>query len=156
MKKHSKKLKNHNKINKRVNVKAKIEKRYKILMIIIFGLLSTLLVGLFYIQIVKNTYYVERVESLTNNIISGNSAPRGRIYDRNGNILVDNEAIKVISYKRPSGVTTEEEIKMSYILAEMIEVEYKKLSTYHLKNFWLKNNYEEGNKKITEEEWQEF
>ena len=137
MKKRSKKLKNHNKINKRVNIKAKIEKRYKILMIIIFGLLSILLVGLFYVQIIKNTYYVERVESLTNNIVSGNSAPRGRIYDRNGNILADNEAIKVISYKRQSGITTEEEIKMSYVLAEMIEVEYKKLSTYHLKNFWL-------------------
>lgn len=154
---HSKKLQNRTKnYQKKISVKVRIEKRYKILSIIVIILLSILLIGLFYVQIVKHSYYLNRLEVLTNNIIEGSTAPRGRIYDRNGNVLVDNEAIKTIVYKKQSGVSTKKEIEMAYLLSELIEVNYSKLSNYHLKNFWLKNNQEEGNEKITEEEWKQL
>ena len=67
MKKRSKKLKNHNKINKRVNIKAKIEKRYKILMIIIFGLLS-LGIGCFF-TLNQNIFEQLKMQILTINSV---------------------------------------------------------------------------------------
>ena len=136
--------------------KSIIEKRYVFLMIIIIVLISILIISLFYVQIIKHNEYLLKVEALTNNVILGSSAPRGRIYDRNGKILVDNEAIKTIVYKKQSGVTLDEEIKMAYFLANLIEVNYSSLSKYHLKNFWIKNNSDEANEKITAEEWKKL
>lgn len=154
MSKKYKKLQNKtNQYQKKVTYKSKIEKRYKVLGVVVFALLVILLIGLFFVQIVDHSYYLEKVESLTNNVVLGSSAPRGRIYDRNGKILVDNEAVKTIVYKKQSGVSTKEEIAMAYFLAELIEVSYSRLTNYHLKNFWIKNHTEEANTKITEEEW---
>ena len=69
-------------------------------------------------------------------------------------VLVDNEAIKTIVYKKQLGVNTKEEIKMAYFLADLIDINYNKLNNYHLKNFWLKNYVEEANYKITKQEWE--
>lgn len=151
------KLKNQtNNYKKRKTYRSIIEKRYKVLMIIIIVLLIIILGSLFYVQVIKHDYYVKKVDTLTNNVILGSSAPRGRIYDRNGKVLVDNEAIKTIVYKKQSGVGTKEEIEMAYFVAELVDINYTNLSLYNLKNFWLKNNPELGNKKITSEEWKKL
>ena len=144
------------KYNKKDNTKEKIEKRYKILIVIICFILGVLFFDLFYVQIIKNDVYINKVNQLTKNIIYGTSTPRGRIYDRNGNILVDNEAIKIISYKKRSGISTKEEIKMAYLLGSLIELELSGLSKTELKLFWLKNNPELGKAKITEDEWKKL
>ena len=145
--------KRSNKYKQNKDIKEKIEKRYKVLIIVIGIVLSVLLVSLFYIQIIKNSFYKERVVQLTKNTVYGTSTPRGRIYDRNGNVIVDNEAIKVISYKRVSGVTNSDEIKMAYEIASMIEVDFSNLKLQDLKKFWLSNNLDLGNEMIREEEW---
>ena len=48
----------------------------------------------------KRDYYKKRLDETTNIIISGSSAPRGRILDRNGNIIVDNKGVKTIIYNK--------------------------------------------------------
>lgn len=144
------------KYNKNNDIKVKIEKRYKILIVIICFILGGLLFGLFYVQIIKNDVYVNKVNQLTNNIIYGTSTPRGRIYDRFGNVLVDNEAIKIISYKKRSAISTKEEIKMAYLLGSLIDLELSGLSKNELRQFWLKNNPELGKEKITEDEWKKL
>ena len=146
--------KKYTKYKKNNDIKEKIEKRYKILIGIVCVVLGILLLDLFYVQIIKNTFYVNKVEQLSKNTTYGTSSPRGRIYDRNGNIIVDNEAVKVISYKKRSSISTKEEIEMAYLLGRLIELDLSGLSINELKNFWLKNNYELGKSKITEEEWQ--
>ena len=79
---------------KKVNIEEIIEKRYKVLVIIIVLMLSILFVKLFYLQIITEDTYKEKLETLTKKIVEGDTAPRGRIYDRNGNIIVDNKAVK--------------------------------------------------------------
>lgn len=141
------------KCNKKIEIKEKIEKRYKVLSIIIIVLMVILGGRLFYLQIVKHDYFVDKVVKLTENIKEGTSTPRGRIYDRNGKLIVDNEAIKVITYKRVSGTKTKEEIEYAYILANLIDIDTSKLKENELKNFWLLNNEEAAQKKITDDEW---
>lgn len=51
---------------------------------------------LFYIMVVKAEYYSERAEQLHERERSI-KAPRGKIYDRNGNILADNRAVCSVS-----------------------------------------------------------
>ncbi len=139
------------KINK--DVRVEIEKRYNILMAIIMMFILVLIVGLFIIQVVRNEHYESEMETLTKQIVSGESAPRGRIYDRNGKLLVDNKPLKVIYYQKPSGVTTKEEIETAYKLANMIALDISKLKEDDLKKFWIAGHPKKANAKITDEEW---
>ncbi len=141
---------------KYVDIKETIEKRYSILIGIIILVMIILFTNLFYVQITRNDYYNNRVNVLNQNIIKGSSAPRGRIYDRNYKLIVDNLPIKIIYYKKPMGITTSEEIKTAYKVAGMIEVDFQSLSSHNLKNFWLLNNKETGNAKISKMEWKQL
>lgn len=138
------------------NIKEIIEKRYNIVIGIVTTIMIILLMGLFYVQIIRKDYYVNKVNSLTQNIVLGSSAPRGRMYDRNGRIIVDNKPVRVIYYNKTTDVTTKKEIEMAYNLGKMIDVDYTKLSAEDLKKFWLKNNSDLGKNKITSDEWKQL
>lgn len=142
----------YNVASKKINIKDIIEKRYIIMIIIICIVMIVLGLNLFFIQVIKHDFYVNKVEQLNRNVIFSNSTPRGRIYDRNGKIIVDNESVKVIYYEKPNGVTTKEEIEVAYKVADMIEIDYE-LEINDLKKFWILNNKEESNNLITDEEW---
>ena len=142
------------KTNKNKDIKETIEKRYNILIIIIIVIAIVIIFNLFVIQILKTDYYNEKVLQQSKIIVSSNSAPRGRIYDRNGKIIVDNQAVKVIFYKKPSAVTTEQEIDIAYRIAEKIDIDYDNLTDTNLRKFWVKCNPELAKMSITSSEWQ--
>ena len=155
-KRKSKQNYNFNSYKENKNIKIEIEKRYNILTFIIILALLILVTSLFLVQVAGKEKYSKELENLTKTIIYGESAPRGRIYDRNGKLIVDNKPSKVIYYKKPSGITTKKEIKIAYKLANMISLDSSKLNDYNFKNFWIKNHPDEANKKITDEEWQKL
>lgn len=144
----NRKRKNSNKYLKEI-----IEKRFNLITITIILLFSIVSIRLFYLQVLKSDEYTEKLALSTEKKIESTSAPRGRIYDRNYNLLVDNEAIKTIYYKKQKGITTKEEIELSYVIADNLDVDYSKINDDRLKTFYYKSNYEECRKKITDEEW---
>ena len=130
-----------------------MEKRFNIIIIVI-GILFTIIGGrLFYLQVLKDDEYKEELAYKSEKTIESSSAPRGRIYDRNYNLLVDNEGIKTIYYKKPSDVTTKGEIELAYIIAENLNIDYSNVNDTRLKNFYYKSHYKECREKITDEEW---
>lgn len=133
-----------------------IEKRYKLLLILIFVLMSILVMFLYFYQIIKNKYYLNEVAKLSEKIVEGETAPRGRIYDRNGKILVDNIAVKTIYYKKPADITQAEEIELAYKVAKLIDVDYSTLSDYNLRYFWVINHKVEAKKLITDKEYEKL
>ncbi|MGN1268124.1 MAG: penicillin-binding transpeptidase domain-containing protein [Candidatus Aphodocola sp.] len=126
--------------------------RIIIISIFIFVVFFILIFRISYLQLFNNKASVKNLEKLSTKTVYGKSMPRGRIYDRNYNVIVDNIGTNMISYKRKSGVKTKDEIDMAYILAEKIEINYTKLTTNMLKDFWIANNEVEAENKITEEE----
>lgn len=130
-----------------------INKRYKILMGVIIFIFASLALSLYYVQIVKNNEFKDQLKELSQVIIDGGSSARGRIYDRNGKIIVDNKAVKTIYYKKELGVTTSEEVVMAYKVANLLDIDYSKLNDYDLRNFWVINNPRSAKQKITDEEW---
>ena len=154
-KRYSKKVNSKSKRNssyRRRNIKNIIEKRYNILIGIIIFLIIVLLINLFYIQIIKGDFYNKKVEKLTENIIEGDSAPRGRIYDRNHRLIVGNEAVKVIIYKKQPNITTKKEIELAYEIAKLIKIDYSDLTEDDLRDFWVKSHPDLADKKITKKE----
>lgn len=138
-----------------IDINKIIKKRYNILTIMIITLILILFLSLFYIQIVNSKNYQEKLELLTGNLIEGTTAPRGRIYDRNHKLLVDNKPVKIITYTKNKN-TTREEIKIAYTLATHLEVEYSNLTENEIRKFWIKNNKKEANELITEEEYKKL
>ena len=133
-----------------------IEKRYLFISIMLVIFFIIIGIKLFTLQILSHEDYSSKLTSATEKTIEGSSSPRGRIYDRNYNLLVDNKAIKTIYYKKEKGITTKEEIELAYTVGEIINVDYSKLSEYRLKNFWYKNNFDLARSRITDEEWQQY
>jgi len=130
-----------------------IEKRYLFISILLILLFLIIGIKLFTLQILSYDEYNKKLTSATETIIESSSSPRGRIYDRNYNLLVDNKAVKTIYYKKQDKITRKEEIELAYTVAEIISVDFSKLTTYRLKNFWYINNYDLARSRITEEEW---
>ena len=130
-----------------------IVKRYNILISLIIFVMAILVINLFYIQVIKNNYYKNKINTLTKNIVYGSTAPRGRIYDRNGNLLVDNKAIKVIYYKKNKNISVKAEIELADLLSTKLEIDGN-ITDKMLRTYFVDKNKEIADKKITEEELQ--
>lgn len=130
-----------------------VDRRYNILFVIVIILYLVIFGRLFFLQILKTDEYKEKLAMSTEKTIESTSAPRGRVYDRNYNLLVDNEAVKTIYYKKLKGVTSEEEIALAYLIGDNINIDYSKVSDDRLKTFYYMGHYKECRKKITDEEW---
>ncbi len=139
---------------KSVFKKDMINKRIIIFSVFVFILFLILIFRISYLQLFNVSASKENLESLSTKTVYGPSTPRGRILDRNYNVIVDNEGVNVITYKKESGVTTVDEIDMAYKLAQELEVSYTKLSSDALKDFWIINHEEKAASKITDEEYE--
>lgn len=126
-------------------------KRFYILIGIIVIAFTILFIDLFYIQVVKYDQYFNLYQKASENIIEGTTAPRGRIYDRNHKLIVDNTPTKVIFYKK-NKLTTDEEIKLAYKLANLLEIDASRLTDNMKRTFWAKMNHDRAQSKITESE----
>ena len=120
-----------------------------VVIVIIFIIISTFLAN---IQIINKDKYIKLLDDLKIDEVYSNSTPRGRIYDRNYNLLVDNVGVKTTYYKRRNNTSIKDQIKISYNLAKNIDIDYSKLSKTNLKDFYYANNKEKVDKKITKKE----
>lgn len=138
------------------NVKIVIDKRINILKSIIYLSFVILTLSLGNIIIFKNNYYSKLLSKMTSNVYEDESAPRGRIYDRNYNLLVDNKEVATIVYLKPDKSTASDEITLSKEVAELIEIDYSKLTVRMLKDYWLVVNNSSSDNLITKEEWKKY
>ena len=93
---------------------------------------------MYYLMFYKSDYYKEILFIKTNKIIYGNSAPRGRILDRNGKIIVDNIGVKTIIYNKLNNINKKDEINISLSLASVLDIEDGSIE--ELKYFYYINN----------------
>ena len=126
----------------------------RLIIISVFILISFIIIALKLasLQIIEKEKYIKLLDDLTVDEVYSTSTPRGRIYDRNYNLLVDNIGVKTIYYKRKNGTTTNDQIKLSYLLAEKLDIDFSKLDIINLKEFYMVNNKNIVDKKITKKE----
>lgn len=136
---------------KRKNIDTKKQELFFIVIACLF--FFYLVVGLSKVMIEEHQKYKDLLSVLTKQEIEGESAPRGRILDRNGKVLVDNTLSSSIYYEKSKEISMEEEIRLAYSLSEKIDLPYQKLYQINLKEFFIREYPEVANSKITEEEW---
>ena len=98
-------------------------------------------------------YYLSAQNSITEVYVTGSSAPRGRILDVNGTVLVDNIGVNTIYYHKPSDVTLKDELSIAEALAEITNFEYE-YSESKLKEFYMIKYQDKVNALITTEEYE--
>ena len=129
--------------------------RMNILFFAIFLLFSVLIFRLGYLQIVKGEDYVKELER-KEEVRVNTSVPRGRIFDRYGRVLVDNQPENAITYTKMQSTKSEEMIAIAEELAKLIEQPTKRVTQRDKLDFWIMKNREAALKKVTAEEMTAF
>lgn len=131
-----------------------INKRFIFIASIFLIFLIIISIKLFNMQLFDTKKSMASLNKLSTKIVYGESKPRGRILDTNGNILVDNIGINKIVYKKENGIKKEYEFKIAYMLAEKLSLDEDKITDEILKKFWIANNKDLADKKITAKEYE--
>lgn len=125
--------------------------RMNFLFFSIFVLFSVLILRLGYLQIVKGEDYTRALEK-TEEIPVNTSVPRGRIFDRMGNVLVDNDPKNAITYTKMTSTSSKDMLEIAQKLAELIEQDTKRITTGDKRDFWILKNPKKALKKVSEKE----
>ena len=141
-----------NRPEKKINYNQIISKRFIVFLVVLLLLFSVLGIKLYSVMIVDHSEYEESLKELSYTTVEGTSAPRGRIYDRNYNIIVDNKAVKSITYKKDRNVSTEDMIELAYEVAPHLELSYSNLTDRAKREFFLAKYPDLCNKKVTKKE----
>ena len=130
--------------------KSHVPFRLNMLFFAVFLLFSALILRLGVVQIVHGEKFQKEVEKTENEIVNL-PVPRGKIYDKNGNVIVDNKALNAITYTRARGTKQEEVLEVAETLARFIEMKTDKVTERDLKDFWMLKNPDEA-KALVEQE----
>lgn len=84
--------------------KKKKNSRYSVLYMIMFIMFGTIISKLFYLQVYKHDDYKEKADTSSMRFIS-EKAPRGNIYDSEGNVLATNTQTYVLTYMQTDEAT---------------------------------------------------
>ncbi len=121
---------------KKINYDKVTKTRFIVFLIVIILLFSIVGIKIVNVMIFNNKEYKTELADLTHTEVSGTSSPRGRIYDRNYNIIVDNKSLKTIVYKKEKGVSNMDMIDIAAKLIDHIDLDYSKL-TLRMKREYL-------------------
>lgn len=116
----------------------KIQNTRVIFLYIILVLLFILLIyKIIDIEILNNEYYKNLLDDLTIKTVESNSTPRGRIFDRNYNLLVDNVGIRTIYFKREKEYDSSKLLKSIRLLKDHIDINYNLVTDENLKDYYM-------------------
>lgn len=121
------------------------------LFIIVFLLFSGLVLRLGVLQIVYGEDFTREIQR-TVDITVNTPVPRGKIYDRNDQLIVDNEPEKAITFTNDKTLKREEMLEVAEQLAKIITKETDRIQKRDLQDYWLLKNPEEAKKLITKED----
>lgn len=128
-------------------------KRIIVILMFIASIFGIFLYRVYSLAYQNRDFYLNEARAINEVYVNGSSAPRGRILDVNGNILVDNIGVNTIYYHKPSGVTLKDELFVAEELVKITNYEYM-YDIDRLKEFYSIINSSKVDSLITEEEYQ--
>lgn len=150
-----KKVKTQRASSVKAKYRASLSFRMNVLFFSIFVLFSMLIFRLGYLQIVKGEDYVRALER-TEEVAVNTSVPRGRIYDRYGRVLVDNEPENAITYTKMQTTKMTDMLEIAEQLAMLMEQPIDRVTLRDKQDFWIMKNKDAAYEKVTEEEQKNY
>ena len=143
---------NLNKPERKINYNQITSKRFVVFLVVVLLLFGILGIKLYTVMVVDAKDYKENLEELSYTTVEGTSAPRGRILDRNYNVIVDNKAVKSITYKKDKDISTSRMIELAYEVSPHLNLSYSSLTDRSKREFYLAKYPDQCNEKITKKE----
>ena len=143
---------NLNKPERKINYNQITSKRFVVFLVVVLLLFGILGIKLYTVMVVDAKDYKENLEELSYTTVEGTSAPRGRILDRNYNVIVDNKAVKSITYKKDKDISTSRMIELTYEVSPHLDLSYSSLTDRSKREFYLAKYPDQCNEKITKKE----
>ncbi|MFD2046076.1 peptidoglycan D,D-transpeptidase FtsI family protein [Ornithinibacillus salinisoli] len=157
--------------------KAQLPFRLNILFFIVFLLFSVLILQLGVVQILNGESFQEEIDKTIQDTTKI-PVPRGKIYDRNGNVVVDNKPLYAITYTPPKGVQAIKKLDVAEKLSKYITMlancegiddadqleeckaernsQIKSITERNKKEYWYLKNQEEADERLSLEEASEM
>lgn len=146
-----KNIKNQRSRSIKAKQRAHLTFRMNVLFLTIFLLFTLLIFRLGYLQIVKGEEYTSTLAQ-REEVPVNTSVPRGRIFDSEGRILVDNKAERAITYTKMQTTTATEMWDIAEQLADLIEKDDNGITQSDLQDYWLKKQEENIYEYVTDEQ----
>ena len=141
---------------KKLNYSKTIHHRFFFFFFITILLFLVVTTRAFQVMMLDQKKYAKKLEALSYSTVSGSSSPRGRIYDRNYNILVDNKSLKTIVYQKKKGTSNKDMIAQAEKIAPHISVEYYRLTDRNKREYYFAKEREYCDSLITKKEQEKF
>lgn len=112
--------------------------RVNILFFTVFVLFTILVIQLGIVQILEGDSYQEEIDRTINDV-SKSPVPRGKIFDRNGNVIVDNNPLYAITYTPPKRIQAEDKLALAEDLVSFISMDKElidKITERNKKEYW--------------------
>lgn len=129
--------------------------RMRIMSVVILCFFIAIAFQLVNVQITRQEEFIYKLQNYTRSY-QKISPPRGQMYDRNGELVVENVSLLNMIYTPMKGITNEEEWELARLVAESFTFDISQLSTREKKDAYLKLFPEETMRLVTEAEWTRY
>ena len=137
---------------KKIDYDTVTKKRFFFFFFVVLLFFIGLVIRMVQIMVIDGKKYEKTLASLTYSTTLGTSSPRGRIYDRNYNILVDNKSLKMITYQKPKAITNLEMIDLAYKIAPHLDLTIHKLNDRMKREYFFAKEKEKCDQLVTKKE----
>ena len=134
------------------NIDKTIDYRFMFMLVVTVCLYFVLIFNITKVMLFENNDYKIALNDLTYTEVSGTSTPRGRILDRNYNVIVDNKSLKTIVYKKTKGVSNKNMIDLAWKITPHIDLDYNKLNDRNKREYFCAKEKSTCDSYITKEE----
>lgn len=143
---------------KKKEKQAQLPFRLNILFFSVFILFAILILQLGVTQILLGDTFQEEIDKTSKDLVKI-PVPRGKIYDRNHKVLVDNQPIYAITYTPPRGVQPEDKLVLAEKLVDYMEVDVydedgniQGINERNKQEYWYLKNRKEAEELLPQEE----
>ncbi|RFA36399.1 penicillin-binding protein [Virgibacillus dokdonensis] len=131
--------------------KAQLPFRINLLFFIVFLMFAGLILQLGVVQILNGEEFQEEIERTVKDTTKV-PVPRGKIYDSNHQVIVDNKPLYSITYTPPKGVQAEDRLEVAEDLAKYISMDSDGVTERNKKEYWYLKNKKAADKRLKKEE----
>ncbi|WP_435994466.1 peptidoglycan D,D-transpeptidase FtsI family protein [Rossellomorea sp. LjRoot5] len=128
--------------------KTHVPVRMNLLFFAVFLLFSLLVLRLGLVQIVNGESYKKEVDR-TEDVVVNTGVPRGKMYDRYGNVIVDNIPLNAVTYTRANNTKIDEMIEVASKLSRFIEKDTGDVTERDKKDYWIIKHPEAAGAKVS-------
>ncbi|MDY7042753.1 MULTISPECIES: penicillin-binding protein 2 [unclassified Virgibacillus] len=142
--------------NKKKKKKTQLPFRINILFFVVFLMFTVLILQLGVVQILNGEAFQEEIDRTVKDTTKI-PVPRGKIYDSNHNVIVDNKPLYSITYTPAKGTQAEDRLEVAEKLSKYISMDDEKkyldkLTERNKKEYWYLKNKEEADNRLSEKE----